>query len=381
MPIVKFAGTGTTDRVRPIFDDRVLAYLSDWHDALRCDAEAKTYTELMAFAFWIRPQRLRVARTQYAGERRYGRGIAFHIAPGNVPMNALYTFVFGLLSGTPNRVRLPSKEAPALECALRILRKTLENYPDIAEENLLMRYPHDDDVTRAFSAEARVRVIWGGDDTIRTIEKAPLPVRSVEIKFADRVSLAVVGDDYLTYPEEKRAELARHFYNDTYLSDGLACSSPAVVAFVGTREETVRTFFEALAPFAAEYPADGVRTVRRLTALYAHLAKTGEEVLYENRNLVVARAGAPDPDTYRGKFGLFYAVTVPDLDALEPYLTTRVQTVLYTGMDASGLAKCVAKGVPGVDRIVPFGHALEMDFHWDGYDMIRTMSRFVEVME
>lgn len=381
MPIVKLAGKGTSERTRPIFDKTVLDFLTAWQNALRRDKEAKTYTDLMSFAFWIRPNRLLAARRNYEGELRFGRGISFHIAPGNVPMNALYSFTFGLLSGTPNRVRLPSKESPALECALRILRETLAEYPDIEAENLLVRYPHDDEVTRAFSENARVRIIWGGDETIHTIAKAPLPVRSVEIKFADRVSLAIVGEDYLRYSEEEQKELARHFYNDTYLSDGLACSSPAVVVFTGKdRDKMIKPFFDALEIVAKAYPSDGVRTVARLTALYAHLAKTGEEVLYENTNLVVARVNEPDPDTYRGKFGLFYAATVPDLSYVLPYLGTRVQTVLYAGIDASEIKALVLNGAEGIDRIVPFGHALEMDFHWDGYDIIRTMSRIVEVM-
>lgn len=35
------------------------------------------------------------------------------------------------------------------------------------------------------------------------------------------------------------------------------------------------------------------------------------------------------------------------------------------------------KGVRGVDRIVELGQTMGLEFIWDGYKMIETMSRFV----
>jgi hypothetical protein len=34
----------------------------------------------------------------------------------------------------------------------------------------------------------------------------------------------------------------------------------------------------------------------------------------------------------------------------------------------------------GIDRIVPIGNALDIDFKWDGYDLIKTLSRIVSVI-
>ena len=33
----------------------------------------------------------------------------------------------------------------------------------------------------------------------------------------------------------------------------------------------------------------------------------------------------------------------------------------------------------GIDRIVPMGSALNIDIMWDGYDVIRSLSRIVTV--
>ncbi len=34
----------------------------------------------------------------------------------------------------------------------------------------------------------------------------------------------------------------------------------------------------------------------------------------------------------------------------------------------------------GIDRIVPIGNALDIDFNWDGYDLIRSLSRLVVIV-
>ena len=39
-----------------------------------------------------------------------GRGLIFHITPTNVPTNFFYSFIFSLLSGNSNIVKLPTKD-------------------------------------------------------------------------------------------------------------------------------------------------------------------------------------------------------------------------------------------------------------------------------
>ena len=33
----------------------------------------------------------------------------------------------------------------------------------------------------------------------------------------------------------------------------------------------------------------------------------------------------------------------------------------------------------GIDRIVPIGQAHEMDLKWDGYDIIKSLSRIIDI--
>ena len=47
-------------------------------------------------------------------------------------------------------------------------------------------------MTARLSASCDVRVIWGGDGTVRTIRATPLPPHATELTFPDRSSIAAI---------------------------------------------------------------------------------------------------------------------------------------------------------------------------------------------
>ena len=97
--------------LRP-YNDMVCQFLDAWSKELRKDNEAVKYPDLQAFAFWIRKSSVQKRKRDHEARNRdrilLGRGTVFHIAPSNVPVNCLYTYVFGLLAGNSNIVRVPS---------------------------------------------------------------------------------------------------------------------------------------------------------------------------------------------------------------------------------------------------------------------------------
>ena len=61
-------------------------------------------------------------------------------------------------------------------------------------------------------------------------------------------------------------------------------------------------------------------------------------------------------------------------------ISNRYQTITYFGIDADKLAEnFIDASVEGIDRIVPVGNGLHLDLIWDGYDIIRMLSRIIEV--
>ena len=123
-----------------------------------------------------------------------GLGVVFHITPSNVPVNFAFSFVFGLLSGNANIVRVPSNPFPQIGiiCAAIDELFALNKYKEIKAMTSFIRYEQNDEITGMFSANCNARMIWGGDETIKNIRKLSVPERCVDIAFSDRYSLCVI---------------------------------------------------------------------------------------------------------------------------------------------------------------------------------------------
>ena len=76
--------------------------------------------------------------------------------------------------------------------------------------------------------------------------------------------------------------------------------------------------------------------------------------------------------------GLFFEYVTEDVSDIIPVLNKKCQTVSVLGIDKEKVLKiALANGVRGVDRIVPLGETMALEFVWDGYKMIEEMSRFI----
>ena len=73
------------------------------------------FTNYAGFGFWARKANLiHLKNIRSDLYLRVGRGLSLHIAPSNISANALYTFAFGLLSGSPSIIRLSKKNIDEL---------------------------------------------------------------------------------------------------------------------------------------------------------------------------------------------------------------------------------------------------------------------------
>jgi hypothetical protein len=58
-----------------------------------------------------------------------------------------------------------------------------------------------------------------------------------------------------------------------------------------------------------------------------------------------------------------------------------VQTLGYFGYTTDEMAQMVKRlSTDGIDRVVPIGQALNFDTFWDGYDLIRMLTRTVVII-
>jgi len=369
-----------------IFSSEACAFLEALSRRLLSMKGCKAYPDVVTFAFWCRRASLRQMASRYEGreELRIGRGVAFHIAPSNVAVNFAYSFGAALLAGNSSIVRLPSKSFPQTDLIIDAIRDVLGEHHGLDGRVCMVRYGHEKAVNDWLSSLADVRVIWGGDSTIREIRSSPLRPRAKEIAFADRFSMAVIdGDAYL---EGDAGAIAKAFYDDTYLTDQNACTSPRLVVWTGERMEEARErFWRAIHDYAQpRYTLADVRSVEKLTKACILGAAKSTALARMPDNLVTrieVRELTEDLAGYMGNSGFFLEYCARELKEILPLCGERCQTISCYGISSEKMTDFVRQYRPkGVDRVVPMGRTMDFDLVWDGMDLLLEMSRVVGVV-
>ncbi len=393
LPVRVIAGRSLADlqdKALPPYAPEAVAFLTAWSKSLMARPDIRAYPDVASFAYWCRPANLAKLQREFGTEQlRLGRGVALHIAPSNVPVNFAYSFAFGLLSGNVNIVRVP-ESLPAqanILCAVADDLLTQAEHERIAAMTTLLSYPRDDTITQSLSAIANVRLLWGGDRTIHHLRRMPASPRCVDIAFADRYSLCLLSAPAVLVAETKALlALAVGFYNDVFLLDQNACSSPHLILWQGSglevkaAQERFWGAMQALLDSKGQSP--GIHGVEK----YTHLCRSAILIqgakatpTADNRIFRVALDELPENIAeYRGRYGFFFETIDNDFVQLRRIINARYQTLTCFGVDPQALAQMVVSdGLPGIDRVVRVGRALDIGVIWDGYDILRTMSRIV----
>lgn len=379
-------------QVKPLkaFDEKIMDFLDAVSRKLMKDREAKIYPEVITLGFWIRRANINELKNKIVWQENVtavGRGIAFHVAPSNVPVNYMYSLITGLLSGNANIVKVPSKDFDQVRIINNSIKQTLEEMPEMKPYIVLIRYGHEKDINDSLSAICDIRVIWGGDNTIETFRQSPIGARTTEITFADRYSLAVIDSDaYLERQDKDR--IANDFFNDTYLTDQNACTSPRTVVWTGSRKEEAKVEFwkHMHVLLKQKYELQPVQAVNKLTSLFILASQVDGVHLEESEDNLIARIKVDSVDddlmNYRDNSGFFFEYDSEN-DSLEDIIplcnNTHCQTIGYLG-DGLDFSRLIESGIKGVDRIVPIGKTMDFEFIWDGYDLIRTMTRSIRII-
>ncbi|MDM8255595.1 acyl-CoA reductase [Phocaeicola barnesiae] len=374
------------------FADNVIDFLNALSSTILKDRTARIYPDVVTFAFFCRKANLLSLKEKYTNpnELRLGRGLLFHIAPSNVPINFGYSLVAGLLAGNSNIVRVSSKQFPQVDLVIKHLHILIESnqYDEVAKRIVLVRYDRSSDASAFFSSICNVRVIWGGDATIQTIRQNAIPARSFDVCFADRYSIAAINPDaILSASDTDIKKLAESFYNDTYLFDQNACSAPHTIFWLNNDKlEAAKTrFWEAVHNYTAEkYQLQAVMAVDKLTAFYrqAVCVDIKKEVMPDN---VVVRTELGELPTniedYRCACGYFSEYTIDSLYEIAPIITIKYQSLGYYGFEREDLIKFVKHNrLQGLDRIVPIGETTAFSLTWDGYNLIEMFTRILSII-
>jgi hypothetical protein len=389
----EFAEELLTQPCLEVFSEDILSFLSDISELLLKSSGIRTFPDVATFAFYCRKANLGAIKRIYQPGSKYriGRGLLFHITPGNVPVNFAYSFFAGLVTGNINIVRVPSKNFEQVALIINAIKTVLlrENYKSIFSKRVYMvRYSSKGSATEFFSSICDVRIIWGGDHTINEIRKSPIPPKSTEVTFSDRYSISIINAERYLKVQDKE-KVAIDFYNDTYLFDQNACTSPQTIYWIGSSidvEYAQREFWEILQHILQEkkFELQPVLSVEKLTNFYAQAIFFGDiekepqttNEIWRVKNWSVHR----DIDLFKCGNGYFNEVNISSLDELSPVINRKFQTIGYIGFSKEELENWLKRSKPlGIDRIVPVGRTMDFSLIWDGYDLVSNLSRTIEI--
>lgn len=365
------------------FDDRIIVFLNSLSS--RILKSRSHYSDLVTFAFWCRTASILCFKQKYNfKEFRLGRGVVFQSTPSNVAINCAFSFAVALLAGNPNIVRLPGKEFVQVELFTKAVKETLKEYPEMIPYIVFVKFPTIRNIIDYFSSMCATRVIWGGDITVSEIRKSPLSPRANEITFADRHSILILDAGAVLMTDQINTLVSR-FYNDTFFSDQNACTSPRIIIWVGNNKKRAQErFWDAVHDMVKEkYTLTPIQVVGKLAAFYFVGSKKNLSLVNMNDNYIFRiKVNSLDTDLPEMKYnsGFFFEYDAGCLEEILPVCSGKCQTVTYFGSIKEDIVSLIRKNAPkGIDRVVPVGESMDFSTIWDGYDLIREMSRIVNI--
>lgn len=372
------------------FNDSAILLLNALGNCIIRDRRSKEFPDLVTFAFWCSYSNLSLMKKKFTTNNySVGRGIVFHITPGNVPLNFAYSLASGILTGNTNIVKVPSQSFTQIGIFSDCLNMVLDDptFDEWKSRTFLLRYKNVRQITDALSQICDVRIIWGGDDTINTVRESRLKPKSYDLIFADRYSFSAIKS--VAYLEASNQEsIATKFYNDVYLFDQNACTSPHLIIWVGdsSRNQLARKYFwgQLSRLVLANYSISAFQLVEKTVAAYAVAATNPRSQIEMDFNGTVTRVLIEtlpaNIETMRSHSGFFLEYFSNSINDLQSLVTRNFQTMSYFGFEKVELSRFFSQNpLLGIDRVVPIGETLDFSLLWDGYNLVSSLTRQFEI--
>ena len=215
-----------------------------------------------------------------------------------------------------------------------------------------------------------------------------LSPNAIDITFPDRSSACLINPqkiENLNLYERKR--LVEKFYNDTFLVDQNACSSPQIILWEKKGKGLGKKFFwdELYNLIKKKYILEENAAIEKYTSLCKSISNLNVKIKltkYENLIYIINLKKMPNnPEYLRGKWGLFYEYDLNNLKEINIIFNKKFQTLSYFGVDKKNIKKIIFnKSAEGIDRVVPIGQCLDIGFEWDGYNLNEYLTRTIKFL-
>ena len=377
----------------PPFSDEVIDFINNFSKSILLDQGSRKFPELVVLAdFFSKRNIKRISNKVSNKDDSYALlplGKTFHIAPSNVDTIFLYSSLIALMCGNICLIRLSSQRTEQINFAIDKLNSVLSQHSNFLKRLFVFNYGHNDEITRRISSHIDLRVIWGGDNSVKEIRSIPLNPMARELTFPNRFSFTVMKSKEVISNQYELNSIVDSFLKDTIYFDQQACSSPRSLIWLGSQNDNQKAqdifwkrYLERL-PSKDYQNTPGMMMDRFVASNFLsaiNLSKRVNSAIDYPTRLKVHDLNSQILREIHPGNGLFYETEVQNIDQIAKQVKNTDQTLTYFGLDNSEISDLLSLiSNRGLDRILPIGEALDFSVIWDGYDLIEAFTRKVVI--
>jgi hypothetical protein len=357
--------------------------------------ENRGFPDLITFGYFIRPSNIEGYLSGRQSSKNFiatGVGTAIHVAPSNIPINFAFSWLFGFIAGCKNLVRLPSAHSEQIRLFLEAFERTssLPEFADIRKTNYFFHSERESAALDGLVPQVDALIVWGGDSTVEYFRGQVKSANVRQIFFPSRQSSMILKASAVlgVLESENSNDFLRNCYNDTFLTDCNACSSPSKIFFVGAESDCTKAsslFFSKLNDFVLGSNRSIPVVPRMMDSLGASEFSPdwGEATSY---GISIREFRFKDGQTSLKRplrFGAFLVKNLPSVGEVTAHLSHEEQTIIHGGfseVEVLDLGRQLSSNDTNATRLVPLGSALDMGFFWEGRDNPLSLVRYFEVV-
>ena len=362
------------------FNEKILETFDKISKRILLDKKMIKKKDIFTFGFWCRRKNLEILKKRFCTSNKIlGIGLVFHVPPANIPVLPLYSLAFGTLTGNSNLIRIPKKNIDYLNQVISIIYEEFK-LNEFHKNNLFISYDRENSISEKISSYSDVRMIWGGDKTIKLFKKFKTKINCKDMMFGDKYSIAILH--LKNKDKNKIKEITKNFYNDTFIVDQNACSSPSIIFWYRTNKDVKLLFWHELNKLVkSKYQMSFALSSKRFEYLNDLLMNyTNISLLRDKKNYFfrIKINSNHNIENFKGFAGIFFEKNLNSLINFNKFLNKKMQTLSFYGLYNNDLIKInkeVSKNKT-IDRIVELGRTLEIDFIWDGKNIFKSLTKY-----
>lgn len=368
------------------FDSSTIKFLDELSREIFACPHSQKFTDLAAFGFFIRKGNIKLLRNlknPNSVEYFMGIGVTLHIAPSNVPLNFAYSLVTSLICGNPSIVRVSSKFYEQTDILIALFNKVAERM-EIMPIFSIIRYPHDSELNKKLSEAARIRMIWGGNETINYFKSMAVKPNVVDITFPNKYSITLIDAEYYL-TNCNHDQIAKDFFTEVYTFDQNACTAPRAIIWIGKKNaisDSKVCFWKKLKKELVKrnYQPSMNSSFNHFSTYAIHasqnIASKNETAWINGLHVMTLSDITSDIFLSHPGEGLIYEAEIQKLTQINHLVNDDCQTITTVGeLNNLVVDWIVDENIVGVDRICKLGTASSFNLDWDGKDLFAMMTR------